>query len=162
MQKFDVADMKLLSLVQENAALSTAELADRVGISQSPCWRRVHRLEQAGVIQRRVAIVDRKKLGLNVEVFVRIKLSETGLAATRDFEAAILDLPEVIECHMLLGEIDYRLRVIVASLDDYDLFLRNRLARLPGIREIESSIVVSEVKNTTALPIRSVASEAAV
>ena len=155
-------DMKLVALLQRDCTLSTAELAERVGISQSPCWRRIRRLEEAGVIGRRVAIIDRKKLGMDVEVFVRIKLSEGGLKATGEFEAAIMTLPEIMECHMLLGEIDYRLRVVVASLAEFDTFLRYHLAHLPGVREIESSIVVSEVKNTTALPIRPVAGEAAV
>ncbi|MEM7124520.1 MAG: Lrp/AsnC family transcriptional regulator [Pseudomonadota bacterium] len=153
MLDLDAIDEKLLGLLQTDAGLSSAELADKVGISQSPCWRRIRRMEEAGVIRRRVAIVDREALGFDVEVFVRIKLSEGGLKATDDFEAAIHRLPEVVECHMLLGEIDYRLRVVVRTIADFDRFLRDHLAHLPGVREIESSLVVSEVKNTTALPI---------
>ncbi len=153
MPDLDGVDVKLLGLLQHDASLSSAELAEKVGVSQSPCWRRIRRMEEAGIIRRRVAIVDREALGFGVEVFVRIKLSEDGLKATAAFEAAIHDLPEVMECHMLLGEIDYRLRVVVRTLDDFDRFLRDHLAHMPGVREIESSIVVSEVKNTTALPL---------
>lgn len=153
MLDLDDVDMKLLDLLQHDSSLSSAELAEKVGISQSPCWRRIRRMEEAGVIRRRVAIVDREALGFGVEVFVRIKLSEDGLKGTAAFEAAIDRLPEVVECHMLLGEIDYRLRVIVRTLADLDRFLRDNLAHLPGVRDIESSMVVSEVKNTTALPL---------
>lgn len=149
----DGIDGKLLALLQRDATQSTAQLAEQVGISQSPCWRRINRLESAGAIQRRVAILDRKALGFGVEVFVRIKLSDRGLRSTEALEAAILKLPEVLECHMLLGEIDYRLRVALPSLADYERFLRDKLATLPGVRDIESSVVISEVKNETALPL---------
>lgn len=153
MPDIDATDRALLSCLQEDAMIATGTLAEKVGLSQSPCWRRIRRLEQEGVIRSRAAVLDRQKLGLDVEVFVRIRLSERGLQATELFEAKIRDCPEILECHMLLGEIDYRLRVVVKSLAQYDTFLRETLSRLPGVRDIESSIVISTVKNTTALPL---------
>jgi Lrp/AsnC family transcriptional regulator len=149
----DRTDVALLRALQDDATVPTGTLAEQVGLSQSPCWRRIRRLEQEGAIVRRTAVLDRARLGFDVEVFVRVRLSERGLKATELFEQQVLECPEILECHMLLGEIDYRLRIVVQSLAEYEVFLREKLSRLPGVRDIESSIVISTVKNTTALPL---------
>lgn len=153
MLELDRTDLALLRALQDDATVPTGALAEQVGLSQSPCWRRIRRLEQDGAILRRTAVLDRARLGFDVEVFVRVRLSERGLQATNLFERQVMDYPEILECHMLLGEIDYRLRVVVKSLAEYEVFLREKLSQLPGVRDIESSIVISTVKNTTALPL---------
>ncbi len=151
--QLDRHEKAILEILQENADISTAELADRVGLSQSPCWRRVAALEQAGVIRKRVALVDRRKVGLSAQVFAQVKLSAHGRAHLADFEAAIADIPEVIECHVLMGTVDFLLRIVAANVEAYEKLFFEKLSRLPGVQEINSAIALSEIKSTTALPI---------
>lgn len=151
--QLDRHEKVILEILQENADISTAELAERVGLSQSPCWRRVAALEQAGVIRKRVALVDRRKVGLSAQVFAQVKLSAHGRAHLADFEAAIADIPEVIECHVLMGTVDFLLRIVAANVEAYEKLFFEKLSRLPGVQEINSAIALSEIKSTTALPI---------
>ncbi|WP_198040498.1 MULTISPECIES: Lrp/AsnC family transcriptional regulator [unclassified Sphingopyxis] len=151
--QLDRHEKAILEILQENADISTAELAERVGLSQSPCWRRVAALEQAGVIRKRVALVDRRKVGLSAQVFAQVKLSAHGRAHLADFEAAIADIPEVIECHVLMGTVDFLLRIVAANVEAYEKLFFEKLSRLPGVQEINSAIALSEIKSTTALPI---------
>jgi Lrp/AsnC family transcriptional regulator len=151
--RLDRHEKAILEILQENADISTAELAERVGLSQSPCWRRVAALEQAGVIRKRVALVDRRKVGLSAQVFAQVKLSAHGRAHLADFEAAIADIPEVIECHVLMGTVDFLLRIVAANVEAYEKLFFEKLSRLPGVQEINSAIALSEIKSTTALPI---------
>jgi Lrp/AsnC family transcriptional regulator len=151
--QLDRREKAILDILQENADISTAELAERVGLSQSPCWRRVAALEQAGVIRKRVALVDRRKVGLSAQVFAQVKLSAHGRAHLADFEAAIADIPEVIECHVLMGTVDFLLRIVAANVEAYEKLFFEKLSRLPGVQEINSAIALSEIKSTTALPI---------
>lgn len=150
---FDPIDRTLLSLLQQEVAKPLAKLAAAVGLSSSPCWRRIQRLEKMGVIKERVALLDRRKLGLNLEVFVGVRFNREHPQSLHDFEEALRAAPEVLECFMLMGEVDFLLRVVVRDVDDYDRFLRNKLAILPGVRDIKSSIALSTVKCTTALPL---------
>ncbi|MEY3005918.1 MAG: hypothetical protein RI942_260 [Pseudomonadota bacterium] len=151
--EFDPIDRTLLSLLQQEVAKPLAKLAAAVGLSSSPCWRRIQRLEKMGVIKERVALLDRRKLGLNLEVFVEVRFNREHPQSLHDFEEALRAAPEVLECFMLMGEVDFLLRVVVRDVDDYDRFLRNKLAILPGVRDIKSSIALSTVKCTTALPL---------
>lgn len=151
--QLDRHEKAILEILQENADISTAELAERVGLSQSPCWRRVAALEQAGVIRKRVALVDRRKVGLSAQVFAQVKLSAHGRAHLADFEAAIAGIPEVIECHVLMGTVDFLLRIVAANVEAYEKLFFEKLSRLPGVQEINSAIALSEIKSTTALPI---------
>lgn len=151
--QLDRHEKAILEILQENADISTAELAERVGLSQSPCWRRVAALEQAGVIRKRVALVDRRKVGLSAQVFAQVKLSAHGRAHLADFEAAIADIPEVIECHVLMGSVDFLLRIVATDVEAYEKLFFEKLSRLPGVQEINSAIALSEIKSTTALPI---------
>jgi len=150
---FDAVDAKILDLLQHDAALSVADVAERVGLSASPCWRRIKRLEEAGVIQRRVTILDRARLGLTFEVYCTVKLS----LPTRDnldaFEAAISRLPEVVQCATVTGASDYELRIVTRDMHTFDAFLRDRLLSLGLVSNIESRIVIRSVKNTTAAPL---------
>ncbi len=149
----DAIDLKLLNVLQHDCSLSAAELADRVGLSQSPCWRRVQRLKDEGYIKHEIAILDRKKLGLNAHIFARVKLSAHGRAHLAEFSKAVQSFPEVLECYVMLGEIDFLLRIVTADVDAYEKFFFERLSRLPGIQEINSTVALSEIKASTALPL---------
>ena len=149
----DQVDQTLLSLLQREVVQPLAKLAAAVGLSASPCWRRVQRLEKLGVIKERVALLDRRKLGLNLEVFVEVRFSRDHPDSLHSFEEAIRAAPEVLECFMLMGEVDFLLRVVTRDVDHYEQFLRSRLAVLPGVRDINSSIALSTVKSTTSLPL---------
>ena len=149
----DAHEAKILTILQEDARISTSELAERVGLSQSPCWRRVAALEETGVIRKRVALVDRHKVGLSTQVFAQVKLSAVGRTHLAEFEAAVADIPEVIECYVLMGVVDFLLRVITVDVEAYERLFFERLSRLPGVQEINSAIALSEIKSTTSLPI---------
>ncbi len=148
----DDIDRKLLAAVQENGRLSATELADRVGLTVSPCLRRLRLLEEAGVIRGYAALLDQKKVGLPVSVFVSIKLERQSEEAMRAFEDAIRSWPEVLECYLMTGPRDYLLRVVARDLADYERFVKGRLTRVAGIANIESSFALGQVKHTGALP----------
>lgn len=133
--------------------MSVAALAERVGLSASPCWRRVDRLEREGFIKRRVAIVDRKKVGLNALIFAQVKLNAQGRNHLDEFTAAIQAFPEVLECYVLMGSVDFLLRIVAADIDAYERFFFERLSRLPGVQEINSTVALSEIKADTVLPV---------
>ncbi len=149
----DQIDRKILMLLQQDCSLSTGEIAERVGISQAPCWRRIKRMEELGLIRMRVALLDRRKLGLNVMIFASIKLAAHGRNTLPQFEQAIRRYPEVLECHTLLGEKDFLLRIVASDVEAYERFFRDKLSQLPAVRETTSAIALSEIKNTTALPL---------
>ena len=146
-------DRKILRLLQHDADLSAAEIAERVELSQSPCWRRIHRLQEEGLIERKVALLNPKRLGLSMTVFVNIKLSAHGRNNLAEFERAIVGYPEVLECHTMAGSSDYLLKVVARDIDAYERFLRDQLLRLPHVQEAHSNIAMSEVKRTTELPL---------
>ena len=150
---FDAIDLKLLDLVQTDASLSVAELAERVGLSTSPCWRRIKRLEDAGVILRRVSILDREKLGLAFEVYCTVKLSLATKDNLEAFERAIGGWPEVVQAATVTGAADYELRVVTRDMRAFDDFLREKILSLGLVSNIESRIVITPVKNTTAAPL---------
>ncbi len=149
----DPLDRRILQVLQEDASLSTAELAAHVGLSQAPCWRRIRRMEEDGVIAKRVTLLNRKSVGLPVIVFAGIKLSAHGTTTLPDFDEAIRRFPEVVECYTLMGETDYLLKIVVPNIEAYEKFFRDRLSQLPAVRETNSTIVLSEIKSTTALPV---------
>jgi Lrp/AsnC family transcriptional regulator len=158
--ELDRTDLRILSWLQRDASASVGEIAEHVGLSQSPCWRRIQRLEQAGLIRERVAVLDRKKLGFNLEVFVQVRFAREGGQTLADFEAAIRAAPEVQECFMLMGDIDFLLRVVTRDVDAYERFLRQTLAPIPGVRDITSMIALSAVKTGHALPLEALIDEA--
>jgi len=149
----DRTDLRILELLQTDTSRSTAEVADAVGLSPSPCWRRISMLEQQGVIRRRVALLDRNRLGLDVTVLVHVKLSTHGRKSITEFENRVRELPEVTQCFTTMGAIDFVLIVVTTGIRAYELFLREKLAQLPGINAIESHIVLTTVKDKTALPL---------
>lgn len=149
----DSYERKILRVLQDDASLSTAAVAEAVGLSASPCWRRIDRLEREGFIKRRVAIVERRKVGLNAQIFAQVKLNAHGRANLDEFAAAIRTFPEVLECHVLMGSVDFMLRVVAADIEAYERFFFEKLSRLPGVQEINSTVALSEIKSTTALPL---------
>lgn len=149
----DDFDRRILGLMQEDASRSTAEIAELVGMSQSPCWRRIHRLKDEGYINRQVAIVDRRKVGLNAQVFALVKLTMHGRQNLDEFADRIRGFPEVLECHVLMGAFDFLIRVVTADIDAYHSFFFEKLSRLPGVQEVNSVISLSEIKSTTVLPL---------
>jgi Lrp/AsnC family transcriptional regulator len=153
LHELDAIDRQILAILQADASLSTAEIAARAGISQSPCWRRIEKLQDAGYIKKRVALLDRHKLGLEMMVFIHVKLQSHGQHALPRFEDAVRLFPEVVECYSLMGETDYLLRVVTRDIAAYEKFLREHLSQVAAIQFTNSSAVVSEVKNTTELPL---------
>jgi DNA-binding Lrp family transcriptional regulator len=152
-ETLDSIDAKILDLVQNDAALSVAEIADKVGLSSSPCWRRIKRLEDIGVIQRRVTILDREAVGLSFEVYATIKLNLPTKQNLEAFEAEVMKWPEVVECATIAGDEDYVLRIITRDMRTFDEFVRNNILNLGLVSNIQSRIVFRPIKNTTALPL---------
>lgn len=153
--KLDSIDRRILHIMQEDAGLAVAQIAERVGLSHAPCWRRIQRLEQSGAIKKRVAVLDREVVGFDAMVFVMVKLSAQGRTQLAEFSEAVQRFPEVQDCHVLLGEVDFILRIVTRDIKAYEDFFYNRLSKLPGIAEIRSSMVLTEVKQTYSLPILS-------
>ncbi len=149
----DAIDRRLLAALQDNGRLSATELAEKVGLTTSPCLRRIRNLEEAGVIQGYSTVIDQTKVGLPVSVFVSIKLERQREDTMLRFEEAIRRWPEVVECYLMTGTRDYLLRVVARDLTDYERFLKQTLTRLDGVASIESSFALAQVKHSSALPI---------
>jgi Lrp/AsnC family transcriptional regulator, leucine-responsive regulatory protein len=149
----DAIDRQILERLQESARIANQDLAREVGLSPSPCLRRVRDLEQAGVIRRYVTLLDPAAVGLPVSVFVQVSLEKQVEHALETFEGAILVRPEVMECYLMTGDADYLLRVVVPDLTAYERFLINHLTRVPGVASIKSSFALKQVKYRTALPL---------
>ncbi len=151
--KLDDIDRKILRVLQSQADLSIAEVAERVGLSHTPCWRRTKRLAAEGVIGRRVALLDAERVGLNVTVFAYLSLKRHDEDRLAALEAAVQEIPEVVECYGVSGDRDYMLRVLVKSVADYEKLLKAKLVRLPEVANISSTFALSRIKYTTELPI---------
>ncbi len=152
-EPLDAVGARILDLIQNDAALSVAEIAERVGLSSSPCWRRIKRLEEDGIIQRRVTILDREKLGLTFEVYCTVKLSLPTKENLDTFEKAVALWPEVVQCATVTGAADYELRIVTRDMHTFDDFLRDKVLSLGLVSNIESRIVIRSVKNATAVPL---------
>ena len=152
-RRLDAIDRKILAVLQEDGRVSLADLSAQVGLSPSPCLRRVRLLEKAGIIARYVAMVDQRAAGLPVSVFISIKLESQREQALARFSKAIARWPEVLECYLMTGPRDYWLRVVVPDLPAYERFLKQKLTRLEGIASIESSFALEQVKYTNVLPV---------
>ena len=150
---FDGTDRRILQVIQEDARISNTELADRIGLSPSPCWRRVRTLEDNGVIERYVTLVNAKAVGLPITVFATVTLEKQVESALESFEKAVMERPEVMECNLMTGEFDYLLRVVVPDLTAYERFLMDHLTRIKGIASIKSSFSLKQVSYKTALPL---------
>jgi DNA-binding Lrp family transcriptional regulator len=149
----DAIDSQILGIIQDDAAMPVAEVAERVGLSSSPCWRRIKRMEEAGLIKRRVTILDREKLGLSFEVYCSVKLTLPSKDNLDAFDRAVMEWPEVIHCATVTGSADYQLHVITRDMHAFDEFQREKMLSLGLISNIESRIVIRGVKDTTAAPL---------
>jgi Lrp/AsnC family transcriptional regulator, leucine-responsive regulatory protein len=149
----DDADRRILKVIQEDSRVTLQAIADRVGLSASPCLRRIRNMEAAGIITAYSATVDQKAVGLPVSVFVSIKLERQRAQELDRFGDAIAHWPEVMECYLMTGQFDYLLRVVCADLAEYEAFLREKLTQLEGVRSIESSFALGQVKYSRVLPI---------
>lgn len=149
----DETDRAILRVLQENADRSVAEVAERVALPYTPCWRRIQRLERSGVIARRVALLDQRTLGLGVSVLVAVALRRHDEATLKRFERAVQEIDEVMECYAIAGDKDFHLRVVVPDVEAYDRLLKAKLVNLPGAASVSSSFALSCVKYTTKLPI---------
>ncbi|KQP61347.1 Lrp/AsnC family transcriptional regulator [Methylobacterium sp. Leaf108] len=150
----DSIDLKILGLLQTDATLSIATIGERVGLSQTPCWKRIQRLESDGVIDRRVAVLDPVKLGLGLTVFVSIETADHSREWLERFAATVSAMPEVLEFYRMAGDVDYMLRVVVADMRAYDTFYKQLIATLP-LKNVTSRFAMEKVKSTTALPLPS-------
>ncbi len=147
-------DIKILDILQRDSDRSSSEIAEQLNISQSPAWRRINRLEEEGVIEKKVAILNKEALGMQLVAFTTINLSKAGRKNMELFEEAVSQLDEVIECYTMTGAWDYMLKVVVKDIRSYEKFVRQRLLEVPMIGEVHSHISVTEIKNTTELPLR--------
>jgi Lrp/AsnC family transcriptional regulator len=150
--KLDGTDRKILALLQEDASLSVAEIGNRVGLSSTPCWKRIQRLEADGVIQRRVALVDQDKIGLGITVFVSIETGDHSQDWLARFAETVGKMPEVMEFYRMAGDVDYMLRVVVSDIQGYDAFYKKLIATVP-LKNVTSRFAMEKIKSTTALPI---------
>jgi Lrp/AsnC family transcriptional regulator len=148
----DNTDLKILAILQEDASLSVAEVASRVNLSQTPAWRRIQRLEEQGVIERRVAILNPEAIGLGLSVFVEIETGDHSAEWIRRFASAIADMPEVMEVYRMAGDVDYLLRIAIGEMAAYDRFYK-KLIELVPLKNVTSRFAMERVKSTTAYPL---------
>jgi Lrp/AsnC family transcriptional regulator len=151
--ELDATDRAILRLLQRDASLSLAEIAQHVGLTQTPCWKRIRRMEGAGIITSRVALLDAAKLGLPLSVLVAIETADHSADWIARFAEAMAGMPEVVECWRMGGDVDYLLRVVVPDISSYDSFYRRLVAAVPSLRNVTGRFAMERVKGTTELPI---------
>ena len=149
----DHTDRKILDLLQTNPGINASAIGERIGLSQSACWRRMQRMREEGVIRDHPVILDREKVGLTTMVFAHVKLTSHGRSNLSAFADAVSEYPEVLDCYVVLGNVDFLLRIVAEDIKAYEQFFFEKLSQLPGIQEVTSSIVLSDIKHTMALPI---------
>ena len=149
----DATDLAILRLIQADASLSLGDIAKEVGLTQTPCWKRIRRMEEAGIITGRVTLVTAEKLGLGISVFVAIETGDHSAAWIESFAKTVAEMPEIVECWRLGGDVDYLLRVVVSDMTAFDGFYRKLTARVSSLRKVTSRFAMECVKSTTALPI---------
>lgn len=150
---YDEIDRRILSLLQEDASLTVAAVADRVGLSQTPCWRRIQRMEKEGLIRKTVTLVDRNKANCPMAIFVTVRAPRHTLEWVDAFYQLVRSFPEIVEVHRLTGKVDYLLRIIVPDVHGYDILYKSLVSKLEFL-EISAAIVMEEIKFTTAVPTR--------
>jgi len=151
--ELDRIDREILRLIMQDATRSLAEIAQEVGLTATPCWKRIRRMEEAGIITGRVALVDGAKVGLPISVFVAVETGDHSAEWISRFAAVVASLPEIVECWRLGGDVDYLLRVVVPDMQGYDAFYRRFVAAVPALRKVTGRFAMERVKGTTALPI---------
>ena len=152
MSKLDEFDLKILARLQQDATTPLAELAEEVGLSSTPCWRRVQKLEAAGLIRKRVALLDRRQLKAGVTVFIAIRTARHSMEWLERFHAAVNDLPEIVDFYRMSGEIDYLLKAFVPDIEAYDALYKKLISRI-DLNDVTSMFAMEELKSTTAIPL---------
>ncbi|WP_043316041.1 Lrp/AsnC family transcriptional regulator [Microbulbifer sp. HZ11] len=152
MSSLDAIDRQLLAILQSDVSLSIEELAERVGLTKTPCWRRIQKLEKSGIIRRKVALLDAEVLGLPVSVFAQVKTNQHTAEWAESFARAMGDLPEVVDCYRMAGDYDYILRIVVSDVAAYDRFYKKLIGH-SGISDVSSTFAMEQIKSTTELPI---------
>ena len=155
MQKISIdhIDRRILEILQKTSGINATAIGEQIGLSQSASWRRVQRLRDEGIIKDQPVKLDREKVGLNTMVFAHVKLTSHGRSNLASFADAVSAYPEVLDCYVLLGNVDFLLRIVTEDIKAYEQFFFEKLSQLPGIQEVNSSIVMSDIKHTTVLPI---------
>ncbi len=153
MSKLDRIDRQILTLIQADASLPIQQIADQVGLSVNPCWRRIRRLEAEGVIQGRVALVNPEKVGLGLTVYVRVKTNQHSADWARKLNEVIEAMPEILECHRIGGDVDYLLKVVVEDMAGYDRTYKALIGRLPSLADVSALFSMERLKSVTGLPI---------
>jgi Lrp/AsnC family transcriptional regulator len=149
----DSVDRRILDLLQSQPGINAAAIGEKIGLSQSAVWRRMQGLREEGIIREQPVKIDREKIGLNTMVFAQVKLTSHGRSNLAAFAEAVRSYPQVLDCYVLLGNVDFLLRIVTEDIKSYEQFFFEKLSQLPGIQEINSSIALSEIKHTTVLPI---------
>lgn len=152
--KIDIIDAKILEILQNDDTIPIIDIADRIESSKSVVWRRLQSLQETGIIKKRVALLDRTKIGLSVMIFANVKMQANNRDSLPHFIERVQKFPEVIECHTLMGDIDFMLKIVVGDVTDYEKFFWEKLSQIDGVREINSSIALTAVKDTTVLPVK--------
>lgn len=155
-EEFSRFDLRILEQMQKDCSMSTTDLAERVGLSQSPCWRRLQRLKDEGYIKKQVAILDRNKFGANLCIFAYLKMATLTEKQRAEFMRSIQVIPEILECHTVFGEMDIVMKVIAQSLEWYQKFIFETILKLPGVQDIQSTVTLVELKSTTEIPLEGV------
>jgi Lrp/AsnC family transcriptional regulator len=151
--RIDSVDRRILDLLQSQPGINAAAIGEKIGLSQSAVWRRMQGLREEGIIREQPVKIDREKIGLNTMVFAQVKLTSHGRSNLAAFAEAVRSYPQVLDCYVLLGNVDFLLRIVTEDIKSYEQFFFEKLSQLPGIQEINSSIALSEIKHTTVLPI---------
>ena len=146
-------DLRILEQLQRDCSVSSGELAELVGLSQSPCWRRLQRLKEEGYIRRQVALLDPAKFGPSMIIFAYLKMATLSDTAREDFLRKVELTPEILECHTVFGEMDIMIKVIAPSMQWYQNFIFTTLLKLPGVQNVQSTVTLAEIKSTTAIPL---------
>ena len=154
-RRLDAIDRKILTVLQDDASLSVAEIGDRVGLSSTPCWKRIQRLEAEGVITKRVALIDPAKIGLGITVFVSVETGDHSQEWLSKFAETVRAMPEVMEFYRMAGDVDYMLRVVVADMQSYDIFYKKLISAVP-LKNVTSRFAMEKIKSVTALPVPAV------
>lgn len=152
----DRYERHILALLQADSSRSNAEVAKEIGLSEAPCWRRTQRLKAEGFISAQVSLIDRHKVGLNTQVFAMVKLTAVGRSNLSEFSEAIRQFSEVLDCYVLMGSVDFLLRIVTKDIESYERFFFEKLSKVPGIQDVNSMVALSEIKSTTQLPLEAI------
>ena len=154
--EIDDIDKEIISILQTDATCSVQDIANQVGLTNNPCWRRVKRLEESGVIKSRVALVDAKKLGVGTTAFVTIRIDSHNRDWLHQFASSVQEIPEILECHRMTGDVDYLLKVAIRDLEHYDRVYQRLISSVPGLTDVSSAFSMESLKHRNGVDVRTV------